>query len=353
LNSHGALLSSGYNSVVNRYHVRALAAAVAGVLLALAPASADTGTTISIPVSPSPIVRLQMRSGTLIVRTWSQPQIQIQADDTVDVRHFDPPEVARALGGAILVPLTTVETKSEAIVLPPEEFPLDDVDNGPHDAVQVRGGDSGATVTVTVPASTALLAGVVGRGRIQLQDYRGGTFYTVVHAGSIELRNVGGDGYVEVARGTILMSDSAMNRLRARTAIGNIVFRNCNARQIEVSSVNGSIAYDNGTFVPGLAHFESQNGNIALGIGGGAVSIGAHSGAGKIVQELSPGADVQSAQNDLQAAVGGGGPVVTATSARGAIYLYNGSLAQHPDLRSKWPPLHRPLQQKPAHRGHI
>src|SRR5665213_2870012 len=44
------------------------------------------------------------------------------------------------------------------------------------------------------------------------------------------------------------------------------VFERCRSKQIEATSVTGSIVYDGGAFDPGLARFESQSGNIALGV---------------------------------------------------------------------------------------
>ncbi len=92
--------------------------------------------------------------------------------------------------------------------------------------------------------------------------------------------------------GSISVNNSTFNRIRVRTAAGNIVFENSNVRQIEASSVNGSIAYDNGTFVPGIARFESQKGNVAIGVAGGGARIDAHSGGGRIFSGFSGGAAV-------------------------------------------------------------
>ena len=68
-----------------------------------------------------------------------------------------------------------------------------------------------------------------------------------------------------------------------------MTFRGCTSHQIEASSKYGSIVYDNGKFQPGLARFESDHGNVALGVRGGA-QIGAHSGSGHIVSTFHNGA---------------------------------------------------------------
>lgn len=318
----------------------AAAAALLAVFVPFAPAAAQTSA-LTIPVDTPPVVRVQMRSGTLAIRTWDRPQVQISSDGTVDARRFDPVAVARALhGGDILIFAATVMTPNGPLLLPSEEFSAPSVVAAPHDGVLVFGGPD-ANVTVTVPNSTALIWAMVGRGSIRMQDYRNGAFVTRVHAGTIALSNVGGDAYVEAARGHIDISNSAFDRIRSRTALGNITFENCNARQIEVSSILGSIAYDDGTFVPGLARFESTSGDIALGLAGGGAQIAAHSSSGRVYSGLDRDARVDSSGNDARAIVGGGGPVVTANSQSGSIYLYKGAMKKRPALQRQWREIQR------------
>jgi hypothetical protein len=288
-----------------------------------------------------------MRSGRITVRTWDRPQVQIASSDPVVANHFNPAQVARALrGGDIPIFSTKVFTPDGPLALPPEDFSVPSLMDAPHDGVVIFGGDTAANVTVTVPQSTALIWTMVGRGELRMQDYHGGAFVARVHTGTISLSNMSGDGYVEAARGPIVIDNSAFNRLRARSALGNILFVNCNSRQIEVSSVDGSIAYDNGTFVPGLARFETQNGDVALGIAGGGVQIGAHSASGGILSNFARGADVRGNGTDAQAIVNGGGPVVTATSQRGRVYLYDGSFKARPKLQQQWRPVERLFRAK-------
>lgn len=358
MNFHGRSRRAFYNRGVNRYHSTALAAGAAATFaLLLAPCRVNAqNVNLSIPVTASPVVRVQIRAGTITIRTWNQSQVQVSSNDPVQAQHFDAQVVDRALGnGDIPVFSTKVVTPSGELVLPSEDFPIEGIGGG-HDAVVIRAPES-QNVVVTVPANAALVWAMVGRGQIQVSDYRAGTFFARVHAGRVQLQNVGGNGFVEVARGPVSISDSAVNRLRVRTAIGNILFENCNARQIEVSSIDGSIAYDNGTFTTGIARFESQNGDVAIGVAGGALQIGAHSADGKIYENL-PDARVTGTPTDAQASVGAGGPVVTASSARGGVYLYKGAFKQL-HLPSQWRAVGRiirsrvPSQQKLPHNRHI
>ena len=137
------------------------------------------------------------------------------------------------------------------------------------------------------------------------------------------------------ARTNIVATNSSFDRLRMRTATGNMLFTGVhvasNSRQ---PAAYGSIVYDNGHFQPGLARFESEHGNVALGVRGGA-QIGAHSGAGHVVSSFHDEAHVQGNPTTKQATVEGGGPVVTATSKNGSVYLYSGSMNEHPHVREQ------------------
>lgn len=335
---------------MDRYHVKAfawVAAALPALLFAPAVARAQTAS-FTIRVSASPVVRVQTRAGSITIRTWKQQQVQVTSTDPVSVQHFDADVVDRALApGDIPIFSTTVLTPQGPLVLPAEDFPIGSIGTG-HDAVVIHAPDA-QNITVTIPAQTALVWAMAGRGEIDLSDYRNGTFVARVHGGRIDIANSGGNAYVEVARGPIQVRNSAFNRLRARTALGNIRFENCNARQIEAGSIDGNVAYDNGTFAPGLARFESQNGDVAIGVAGGSLQIGAHSASGKIFANL-PQARIDGTQTDAQASLGSGGPMVTASSTSGAVYLYNGAFKSR-RAAPKWQRIRS--QQKFPHYRHI
>lgn len=347
MNSHGRAPGSPYNGRVARNCARSLTV-TAALLAALFPSTAARAqNTIaqSIPVTTAPVIRLQMRAGEVTIRTWDRPQIQIASTASMEVDHYDPDQVARALhSGDIPIFAARVLTAHGQLVLPQEDFSVPSLANGQHEGVSIAAAD-GATLTVTVPNSTALIWAVVGRGILRMSGYRTGAFVARVHTGGIVLSNVGGDAYVEAARGRIGITGSAFDRIRTRTAIGNTLFENCNSRQIEASSIAGSIVYDNGTFVPGLARFETVDGNIAVGVAGGGASIAAHSSAGHVYSGLDRGARIGGSGGDLQAVVGGGGPVVTASSQNGSVFLYNGAFRQRPQLQRRWRPLDRVIKR--------
>jgi hypothetical protein len=188
-------------------------------------------------------------------------------------------------------------------------------------------------MVITIPRGTAMVMAHLRAGHLNINNYRG-IFITHVRSAAITLNNVSGTGYVESLRGRVVATNSSFDRLRVRTATGNVLFQGCTSHQIQASSVYGSIVYDNGDFQPGLARFESEHGNVALGVRGSA-QIGAHSGSGHVVSSFQDDANVHGDPTTKQATVGGGGPVVTATSKNGSVYLYSGSINDHPHVREE------------------
>ncbi len=318
-----------YNrAVFRRWRWRGAAVLLLGLscsLLLAAKASADE----PISVGPTPWVDVQLESGTLNVKTWDRPQVQVTTNGRVDVRHVNAAQTDPRIPRQYTVWSQTVPTEHGNVSMPEESFVLPRLAGSSHDAVVARGaGDT----TVMIPRGTALVTADVGTGGFNLRNYQG-AFIAHVADGGVSLNRVNGSGYVEALRGQVNASNSTFDRLRARTATGNMTFRGCTSHQIEASSNYGSILYDNGRFQPGLAHFESVHGNVALGVRGGA-QIGARSGSGHIVSSFPNGAQLRG-RRSAQATVRGGGPLVTAVSKQGTVYIYNGSMRAHPRVQSE------------------
>jgi len=311
--------------------------------LASAGRTAQAQTPVVLPAGDAPVVRVMMRSGTLTIRTWNRSDVQVTSLQPVSARNFKPDAVARALTGSIPIFATSIFDSAGQITLPQEEFALTPLPAGPHQGIFVQALD--ADVMIMLPAGTALVLASVQRGGIDVQDYHG-TFTLLLHNGPLRLRNVSGTGFAQVARGPLMVFDSQFERIRARTAAGNIVFENCNARQIQVSSVTGTIIYDGGAFQPGLARFETEYGSVALGISRDA-QVGAHSSVGRIYSIVG-GSGVRSGQTDAQ--IGSGRAVVTASSSHGAIFLYSGTLRSQQRLPAEWRPLAGFAQRRPLPR---
>jgi len=315
--------------------MRILAMLVAATLALTQPVSAQANSAQSVAVGNSPVVRIMVRTGSLTIRTWNRKEVRIDTTGDVQLRHFEAAAVANALHGTIPIFAGTILTPSGALTLPPESFSLSSLPDGDHDAVDIRGDDVGDT-SVTVPAGTALVLAHVGRGMLTLRDYHNGTFVTRVRTGVLSLQNVSGAGFAETLRGPLTSADSSFDHIRARSITGAIVFERCTAKQIDVTTVAGNVLYDDGSFVPGLAHFETQTGTIALGVSSPDVRIDAHSGSGKVLTNFDGRADVTGSGGDRRATVGGPRTVVTATSATGAVYLYDGSIRKHQNVSNEW-----------------
>jgi hypothetical protein len=289
-----------------------------------------------LPSTGAPFVLVQLDSGSVTIRSWPRPTVGIEADPTITYNHAPPRMVAaRVNQQSVMLWSHTIQTPQGTLTLPPEPFLLPPVAPGDHDAYVVRGYGN---ATIDIPDQTPLLIVNVKLGSISIEGYHG-TF--IVHAGAtqVHLDGVSGTGGVQVNTGAFFANDSSFDRLRLRTGRGNVVMTNCHAQQIDVTSLMGSILYDNGTFTNGIARFESQRGAVAVGVNGGA-QIEAHSGNGRILYENGD-ANVQRNGADGQAQLGGGGPVVTATSASAAVIFYSGSLRDHPQLQRLIPPTMR------------
>jgi hypothetical protein len=296
-------------------------------------------------VGQTPILQVQLGTGIVNIQTWDRQQVQVSADGSVSVQHIDAASVDPTIGKEIPNAAHSVETIHGTVTLPPEPFVLPKLPGTAHDEVRVVGDGN---TSIMVPSSSALVVAHVERGRVFLDNYRG-VFIAQVHEGRVSLDHVAGTGYVESLRGAVVANDSTFDRLRVRTAASNVIFNRCTSRQIEASSTYGSIVYNNGSFEPGLARFESEHGNVAVGVRGSA-QLGGHSDAGRVSSSFPTGTDLRENGNTTQATIEGGGPVVTAESKDGSVYLYNGALAQHPDFRAALQTrrLGAPLRSAPA-----
>lgn len=313
-----------YNGEVVGSRLRSWGTAAAGALglfLAITmcePAAADPSV---YGTGNSPVVNINVDGGTLTIKTWDRQAVQTESNAPIAVHQFGPQAVSRALGKEIPVLASSIDTQAHGqITLPEETFVLSSVGEGPHDAVVVR---SGGDTTITIPASTALVV-ARGHGFVTVDGYRSGTFFVRLQGGGVHLENDGGEGFVQVMRGGIYANDSSFSRLRVRTGQGGIVFERCHARQIQATSVAGSVVYDNSSFEPGLARFETAYGHVAIGVTGNA-QIGAHSASGHIFTNFDRRANVETRANDATAILGPGGATVTA-SAGGAVLLYDGTV---------------------------
>lgn len=318
-----------YNrAVFGRWRRRGAAAlflALSCTVLLAAKARADE----QIPVGPTPVVDAQLSDGTLTVKTWDRPDVQVVTSGRVDVQHIDASQADPRLPRQYTAWSQVVPTEHGDVTLPEESFVIPRLAGSSHDAIVARGAGN---TTIMIPRGTALVTANVGSGQVNLRNYHG-AFIAHVRDGGVSLNHVDGSGYVEALHGPVDATNSSFDRLRVRTATGNMLFRGCTSHQIEASSEYGSIVYDNGRFQPGLAHFESVHGNVALGVRGGA-QIGARSGSGHIVSSFPNGTQLRG-QNSAQATVRGGGPMVTAVSKKGSVYIYNGSVRAHPQVQAE------------------
>jgi len=303
-------------------------------------------TVLEFPVGDQAFVHVNGRQAIITVKTWDRNAVQVDWPDGEPFTAFKGSQ--NWIGAPVPIPGRPVKEKISPgnfvdAALPSEEFPITGVAIGLHDSIRikedapppdlVRSTTDFSHVTVTIPTSAKIVELQDGRGDVFLSDYRGNTFVSGGGA-RVVLTNVSGDAFVQSMFGHLYALDSNFDHLRARSNGADLVFERCHIKQIEASTLTGSIVYDNGSFEPGLARFESDRGNVALGVSGNA-QLGAHVQDGHIFSTFS-GRSAVTGANDGSAVVGNGGPLVNATSAHGNVYMYEGSIVDRRGLASDW-----------------
>ena len=286
-----------------------------------------------LPSTGAPFIVVQLESGSVTIRTWTRLSVGFEGDPSVNYHHAPPRMVqARMRQQSVMLWSQTIRTpRGQELSFPPEPFPLPPFAPGDHDAYVIRGeGD----VTLDVPQATPLIVINVKLGTASVQGYHG-TLVAHIGGGQMHLDQDSGTVAVQVNNGPFFATDSDFERMRLRTGRGNIMMTNCRASQIAVTSLLGSILFDDGSFDPGIARFESDRGIVAIGVNGPA-QVEAHSGNGRILVGSGEG-NVTRDADDAQVIFDIGGPVVTASSASAAVLLYRGSLRDHPMLMRELP----------------
>jgi hypothetical protein len=207
-----------------------------------------------------------------------------------------------------------------------------------------------------VPASVSILdVRLRGGGTMTIDGYHGSTLFATSSGGRMDLTNVAsGATFLQPIYGRLSVADSSFDRLRVRAASAALVFDHDSARQIEATTINGTIVWDDGTFAGGLARFESTYGAIAVGVAGGA-QVEARSGDGHVAWLWDKRTPLDArGDNEAGATVNGGGPLVSAVTAHGNVYLYDGSLTTRHFIPAEWrriSTLLGPLDASPAAAG--
>ena len=294
------------------------------------------------------------------IKGWDRPNIQFDTDDEAAQVTRRPITFGTAQTPlSISLPVQNIQVRDQATglttrgTLPPEEFPYaSDFRNGVHDTVRIQTAED-SHLTVMVPATTALLVVRIrnGVGFIDIEDYHGGTLFVGSGGGATRLNDVMSAAFVQMINGRLDVTDSSFDRLRARGNNASFVFEHNRARQIEVSTVSGNIVYDNGTFDPGLARFDSTYGSIGIGVASGA-QVSARSTDGHVYSMWDRRTPIeQRGDSDVNATIGGGGPVVNAVTGRGNVYLYDGSLTTRGALPPAWRPIRQAMTQRRSASG--
>ncbi|HTD37232.1 MAG TPA: hypothetical protein VK669_06950 [Candidatus Limnocylindrales bacterium] len=283
------------------------------------------------------------RGNEITIRTWDRGSVQIEyADENApvvgrNVANFGMRGLVQQIPPQLYALHDREGLPSAAGALAPEEFPYAGFRGGSHDVVRIDAPENSRLI-VTVPASTGILALRAGGSQTTVEGYRGANLFVMQNQGRVQVMNAATTAFVQVNHGVVYAADSTFDRLRVRGITAHDVFERCRSKQIEATSVFGSIVYDGGSFDPGLARFESQTGSIALGVTS-AAQLNGRSGEGHVYTmfDRRAGANVeQHADGEAVATVGGGGPLVSAISTRGNVYFYDGSLLSRRSVAGEW-----------------
>jgi hypothetical protein len=331
---------------------------VAGVLLSSAivgwPRGAAAATT-SYDVAGQAVVQVIGHVASITIRTWNRDTVQIEWPDGALVTAAKNTQSTRA---SFLIPTVSVAEShgregTITTTLLPEDFPVPRLTPGLHDVVRViearpplfgPGQPPGRPpqLTLTIPETVGLVNVRSDRGVVTLRDYHGTTI-VADRRGRVTFNGVSGDAFVQPLNGNFYAVDSTFDRLRIRSNRADQIFDGCRVKQIEATTLTGNIIFDNGIFDPGLARLESDRGSIALGINGGA-QVGARTVDGHLYTVLpaaAPPALIGRDDGEGVQVVGNGGPLVSAASNHGDLFLFDGSLTEpRPGmLGAQWRPM--------------
>lgn len=310
-------------------------------------ASAPAPTPTSFETSSTPVVNVALSSGHVVIKTSAQDRVLVASTGGIALSYLAPDKTIGGIPKLISINAQRIAKGATSWHLPAEVFQLPHL-SGSHDLIRVVGAGN---VTLTIPAGSPIVVIRVARGSAVLRDYRG-TFFVNADVANVRLNDVSGTGFVQSLHGTVTALDSSFDRIRVRNGTGNLLFERCDARQIVATTVFGNVAFDNGSFQPGLARFESKYGNVALGIAERGASVRAHSKSGAVrttfASATATAADPPLHDDDIT--IGNGAARVTASSTSGSIYIYSGSIAQHPTFARAFPRIVKLLTLRPIAR---
>ncbi len=323
------------------------------VLIGRAPSGAGTA---ALDVGDQVVVNVTVRGrgNQVAVRTWDRPSVAIEYGDDAPAITHRVTMFGAARGLTLQIPPQLLPERTPdggpagQTALPPEEFPYASFRPGRHDVVALDA-PQGARLTVTIPATTGVLTVRAGGGRTTIDGYHGANLVVIQGQGRVQLTNTSTTAFVQMNYGTFYAADDTFERVRVRGIGAHDVFERCRSREIEATSVTGSIVYDGGSFDAGVARFESATGNIALGVTSGAQLTGRAAEGHVYTLFDRRGTPVeQRGDGDATATVGGGGPVVSAITGRGSVFLYDGTLLGHRITSPEWRQVHALFQMRRA-----
>lgn len=165
-------------------------------------------------------------------------------------------------------------------------------------------------------------------GKVALRNITGGITASTFE-GDVTVENSGGQISLETSTGNVVAYEVSPGQLgdtfKAKTNNGSITLQKVDHRQIEATSVSGSVIF-NGKFLPGgLYTMNTSNGSIKLSIpGDSSCKIIAYYGYGTFNSELplkTETENISQGGKSLVAKMGSGDATVNVTTSSGSIYF--------------------------------
>ena len=147
-------------------------------------------------------------------------------------------------------------------------------------------------MTITIPRGTAMVFAHVRAGHLTIRTTTASSSRTCASAGDLARQRQRHGLRRIAARPRRAPTNSSFDSAARAHRHRRHALSGLHVASDPGHSSYGSIVYDNGDFAPGLARFESEHGNVALGVRGNA-QIGAHSGTGHVVSSFGDGTPVR------------------------------------------------------------
>jgi hypothetical protein len=299
------------------------------------------------PLSGDGLVVIRSISGNVTIAVGNPGEVRIVSPEKLVMRHFAvsadadghimlPQQGPGAAGAASPSPDDGASTQPAADGAPvsdtganpaaarggfgPRSFTIPGLQDG-SDGLSIVN-RSGGDVTIYVPPMlTGLIIGA-GPGDVTASNLSG-SYVIVTGRGGVNLQNVSGRGLIRTWAGPVTLNNVA-GVLGVESARGTVTAREMSVTQADVRTQSGDVDWEFSTLGRGGYRFNSQRGNIQVGLApDAAANVDAQSESGSVVNAFGRrrGNVHIFNRHALSMSLRGGGPEITASSKFGRVTI--------------------------------